>query len=126
MVRSRSSAKAAGSRLERSVADYLRMHVSRFVDRMPKYGAKDRGDIGNVETFNGLPVAVELKDYGGRFLVGTWLTEVEIERLNLPNAIAGVVVAKRRGTTDPGRQVVFMTVDDLVALLSGKRPGKSS
>ena len=126
MVRSRSSAKAAGSRHERSVADYLRAHVSRFIDRQPKYGANDRGDIGNVETFNSLPVAVEAKDYGGRFLVGAWLTEVEVERLNLPNAIAGVVVAKRRGTTDPGRQVVFMTVDDLVALLSGKRPGKSS
>ncbi|KII26546.1 hypothetical protein M707_27155 [Arthrobacter sp. AK-YN10] len=126
MPRSRSSAKAAGSRHERSVADYLRAHVSRFIDRQPKYGANDRGDIGNVETFNGLPVAVEAKDYGGRFLVGTWLTEVEVERLNLPDAIAGVVVAKRRGTTDPGRQVVFMTVDDLVALLSGKRPGKSS
>ena len=125
VVRSRVSAKAAGSRHERSVADYLRAHVSRFIDRQPKYGANDRGDIGNVETFNNLPVAVEAKDYGGRFLVGAWLTEVEVERLNLPNAIAGVVVAKRRGTTDPGRQVVFMTVDDLVALLSGKRPGNS-
>ncbi|UXM90920.1 hypothetical protein [Paenarthrobacter sp. JL.01a] len=108
------------------MADYLRAHVSRFIDRQPKYGANDRGDIGNVETFNDEPVAVQCKDYGGRFLVGTWLTEVEIQRLNLPGAVAGVVVAKRRGTTDPGRQVVFMTVDDLVALLSGKRPGKSS
>lgn len=126
MPRSRSSAKAAGSRHARSVTDYLRVHVSRFIEKMPLYGGKDRGDAANVETFNQLPVAVEFKDYGGRFLVGTWLTEVEVERLNLPNAIAGVVVAKRRGTTDPGRQVVFMTVDDLVALLSGKRPGKSS
>ena len=126
MPRSMSSAKAAGSRHARSVTDYLRVHVSRFIEKMPLYGGKDRGDAANVETFNQLPVAVEFKDYGGRFLVGTWLTEVEIERLNLPNAIAGVVVAKRRGTTDPGRQVVLMTVDDLVALLSGKRPGNSS
>lgn len=125
VVRSRVSAKAAGSRHARSVTDYLRVHVSRFIEKMPLYGGKDRGDAANVETFNELPVAVEFKDYGGRFLVGTWLTEVEVERLNLPNAVAGVVVAKRRGTTDPGRQVVFMTVDDLVALLSGKRPGNS-
>ena len=75
MSRSRASAKAAGSRHERVIADYLAEHVSRFVDRMPKYGAKDRGDIGNVETFNQLPVAVEAKDYGGRLEAGAWLKE---------------------------------------------------
>lgn len=121
MSRSRASAKAAGSRHERSVADYLKAHVSRFVDRMPKYGAKDRGDILNVETFNKLPIAVEAKDYGGRLEAGTWLREAETERINL-NAVAGLVIAKRRGTTDPGRQIVLMEVDDLVALLTGKRP----
>ena len=121
MSRSRASAKAAGSRHERSVADYLRVHVSRFVDRMPKYGAKDRGDIGNVETFNQLPVAVEAKDYGGRLEAGTWLKEAETERINL-GAIAGLVIAKRRGITDPGRQIVLMEVDDLIAILTGNRP----
>lgn len=88
---------------------------------MPKYGAKDRGDILNVETFNELPIAVEAKDYGGRLEAGTWLREAETERINL-NAVAGLVIAKRRGTTDPGRQIVLMEVDDLVALLTGKRP----
>lgn len=119
--RSQASAKAAGSRHERSVADYLKLHVSRFVDRMPKYGAKDRGDILNVETFNELPVAVEAKDYGGRLEAGTWLREAETERINL-RAVAGLVIAKRRGTTDPGKQIVLMEVDDLIALLTGKRP----
>lgn len=121
MPRSRASAKAAGSGHERSIADYFKAHVSRFVDRMPKYGAKDRGDVLNVETFNDLPVAVECKEYGGRLMVGPWLGEAETERLNL-GAIAGVVVAKRRGTTKPGEQIVLMTVDDLVALLTGARP----
>lgn len=120
--RSRSSAKAAGSNLERSIADYLKEHVSRFIDRMPKYGANDRGDITNVETFNDQPVAVECKEYGGRIMPGPWTTEAEVERLNLPGAIAGVVIAKRRGTTHPGQQFVLMTVDDLVAILTGKRP----
>lgn len=119
--RSRASAKAAGSRHERVVADYLKLHVSRFVDRMPKYGAKDRGDILNVETFNELPVAVEAKDYGGRIEAGTWLREAETERINL-RAVAGLVIAKRRGTTEPGKQIVLMEVDDLIALLTGKRP----
>ena len=121
MTRSRASAKAAGSSHERSIADYFKTHVSRFVDRMPKYGAKDRGDILNVETFNELPVAVECKEYGGRLLTGAWLGEAETERVNL-GAIAGVVIAKRRGTTQPGEQIVLMTVDDLVAILTGTRP----
>lgn len=121
MSRSRASAKAAGSRHERVIADYLAEHVSRFVDRMPKYGAKDRGDIGNVETFNQLPVAVEAKDYGGRLEAGAWLKEAETERVNL-GAIAGLVIAKRRGITTPGRQIVLMEVDDLIAILTGRRP----
>lgn len=120
--RNRSSAKAAGSSLERSVADYLKLHVSRFIDRMPKRGALDRGDIVNVETFNELPVAVECKEFGGRLMPGPWVAEAETERRNLPGAIAGVVIAKRRGTTNPGQQYVVMCVDDFIAILAGKRP----
>ena len=37
-------------------------------------------------------------------------------------ALCGVVIAKRRGTTDPGAQYVLMTVNDLIALLTGHRP----
>jgi len=121
MTRSRSSAKAAGANHERSIADYFKANVSRFVDKMPKYGARDRGDILNVETFNSLPVAVECKEYGGRLMVGPWLTEAETERGHL-GAVAGVVIAKRRGTTDPGAQIVLMTTRDLVAILTGTRP----
>jgi hypothetical protein len=121
VTRSRQSAKAAGARHERVIADYFKAHVSRFVDKMPKYGAADRGDILNVETFNEKAVAVECKDYGGRIEAGTWLGEAETERVNL-GAVAGLVIAKRRGTTAPGEQIVLMTVDDLVAILTGKRP----
>lgn len=121
MTRTRSSAKAAGSKHARSIADYLQKHVSRFIDKMPLYGAKDRGDVANVETFNELPVAVEAKDYGGRLEAGTWLREAETERINL-GAVASVVIAKRRGVTAPGKQIVLMEVDDLCALLTGKRP----
>ena len=121
MTRTRASAKAAGSRHARSIADYLQEHVSRFVDKMPLYGSKDRGDVANVETFNELPVAVEAKDYGGRIEAGTWLKEASAERVNL-GAVAGLVIAKRRGVTDPGSQIVLMEVRDLVAILTGKRP----
>lgn len=120
MTRSRASAKAAGSKHERVIADYFRKYVSRFIDKMPKYGANDRGDIANVETFNELPIAVECKDYGGQLKVGTWLAEAEVERINL-KAVAGVVIAKRRGVTHAGDQIVLMTVDDFVAIVTGKR-----
>jgi hypothetical protein len=120
-ARSRRSAKAAGSGHERSIADYLKLYVSRFIDRMVKRGAKDVGDLCNVETFNELPVAVECKDYGGRIEAGAWLAEAEVERINL-GAVAGVVVAKRRGVTAPGSQIVLMTVDDFIGILTGSRP----
>lgn len=120
MTRNRSSAKAAGSRFERLVADYLRDHVSEFIDRRVKTGAKDKGDIAGLRS-HGNRVVVEAKDYGGRFLLGPWLTEVDIERGN-DDAAVGVVVIKRRATTDPGDQVVAMTLRDLVALLTGERP----
>lgn len=120
MSRSRASAKAAGSSLERQTADYLAKHVSEFIDRRVKTGAADRGDIVNLRA-QGQKVVVECKNYGGRFEVGSWLTEADIERGN-DDAAAGLVVAKRRGTTDPGDQVVFMTLRDLVAILTGVRP----
>ena len=120
MSRNHASARAAGARFERTVADYLAAHVSEFIDRRVKTGAKDKGDLVNVRAF-GKRVVVEAKDYGGRFLLGPWLREVDIERGN-DDAVAGVVVIKRRGCSDPGDQVVAMTVRDLVALLTGERP----
>lgn len=120
MSRSRASAKAAGSWLERAIADYLAAHVDDRIDRRVKTGAKDKGDIGGLRHM-GQRVVVECKEYGGRLLAGEWLKEAEVERGN-DDAGVGLVVAKRRGTTDPGDQFVLMTVRDLVALLTGERP----
>lgn len=120
MTRSRASAKQAGSSFERSIADYLRDYVDDRIDRRVKTGAKDRGDIGGVRTPHSGRVVVECKEYGGRLAVTPWLREAEIERGN-DDALVGLVVAKRRGTTDPADQTVLMTVRDLVALLTGER-----
>lgn len=120
MTRNHRSAKAAGSRFERLVADYLAEHVDDRIDRRVKTGAKDRGDIAGLRHMGGR-VVVECKDYGGRTLLGPWLREVDIERGN-DDAIAGVVAIKRRANADPGDQVVAMTLRDLVALLTGERP----
>jgi hypothetical protein len=121
MTRTRASAKAAGARFERSVADYLAEHVDDRIDRRVKTGAKDRGDVGGLRHM-GSRVVVECKDYGGRLVPALWVGEADVERRN-DDADVGLVVAKRRGTADPGDQYVLMTLRDLVALLTGERPG---
>lgn len=119
MSRTRASAKAAGASFERSLADWLAKHVDDRIDRRVKNGAKDRGDIGGLRHMGGR-VVIECKDYGGRLMSGPWIQEAEVERGN-DDALAGIVIAKRRGTTRPGDQYVLMTVDNLTALLTGNR-----
>ena len=119
MSRTRASAKAAGARFERTIADHLAAKVDDRIDRRVKTGAKDRGDIGGLRHMGGR-VVIECKDYGGVLKAGPWMNEAEIERGN-DDALAGVVIAKRRGTSDPADQWVLMTVRELTALLTGER-----
>lgn len=102
------------------VADYLAAHVDDRIDRRVKTGAKDRGDIGGLRAF-GRRVVVEVKDCA-KLEVGSWLREAEVERGN-DDAVAGVVVAKRRGKGAPADLLVMMTLADFVALQTGCRPG---
>ena len=118
MSRSRRSAKQAGATFERVISDVLKEHVSEFIDRKVRTGAKDQGDIANLRSAHDLRVTVEAKNYGGRFEVGTWLKEVEEERQNAGDDL-GIVIAKRRGTTDPLDQVCFMDVRTLIGLVTG-------
>lgn len=120
MSRTRASAKAAGGRFERQVADYLAAHVDDRIDRRVKTGAKDRGDIAGLRHM-GERLVIEAKDYGGRILASEWIREAQTEASN-DDAVAGLVVAKRRGTRNPGDQFVLMTLADLVALMNGRRP----
>ena len=119
MTRTRASARAAGSRHERAVADYLAAHVDERVDRRVKTGAKDRGDIAALRA-HGQRVVVECKDTRS-ILVGAYLHEAELERGN-DDALAGLVVCKRTGKSDPADAVVLMTLRDLAALITGTRP----
>ena len=118
MTRNRASAKQAGSRFERTTADYLRDNLSEFIDRKVRTGAKDTGDIANVRTAKGRKVTVECKDYGGQLKLPEWIRESELERHN-DGADVSVVIAKRRGTAKPGEQWVILTVDGLMELLRG-------
>lgn len=122
MPRNRQSAKKAGTAFETAIAAYLARELeSDYIERRRLTGANDRGDITGVRDSRGQRLVLELKDYGGRLTPGPWVEEAHIEMGN-DSAVAGVVVAKRRGTTNPGAQFVLMTVNDLIALIRGDRP----
>lgn len=116
--RTRASAKKAGSSFERAQADWLaaRLDDDR-IDRRVKGGVKDRGDIGGVRTIRGGRVVIECKNTARIDLPG-WLREAEIERGN-DDAVIGVVMHKKRGTTDPAEQYVTMTAETFARLIEG-------
>ena len=115
MTRSRSSAKAAGARFEKLIADAWAWHLKDDrIERRVTNGAKDRGDIGGIRTRTGQRLVVECKDVATLNLSG-WVTEAHFEAIN-DNAVAGVVVHKRRGTMNPLDQYVTMTLGDLLRI----------
>ena len=121
MARNRQSAKAAGAAAERAVADYMaRQLQDDRIDRRVKTGAKDTGDIGGIRIHQQRMV-VEVKNCAKTSL-SAWVAEAHTEAGH-DDALLGVVVAKRVGTTDPGRWYVHMTLDDLLALMTGHRHG---
>lgn len=122
MTRSRSSAKAAGSRFERSIADWLAANVDDRIDRRVKSGSKDRGDIGGVRlspALGGGRVVIECKDVA-KLSLGTWYSEAVTEMGN-DDAVVAAVVHKRVGKGNPSDQWVTLTLGDLRALLIGER-----
>ena len=121
MTRNRKSAKSAGRQFETRTADYLRrvLHAE-HIEVRARNGNKDRGDISGLVHMGGR-IVIECKDYGGQIKAGPWVEEAHTEAGN-DDALAGLVIAKRRGTTNPGAQYVLCTVNDLIALLDGHRP----
>ena len=118
MTRNRASAKKAGTSFERLVANHLAEHVDDRIDRRVKTGAADKGDIAGLR-IHGQRVILECKSVT-KLALGTWVREAEVERGN-DDAIAGWVVHKRRGTTDPGDQYVTGTLRDLIAIITGRQ-----
>ena len=118
MTRSRATARKAGTSFERLVADYLRDVVDDRIDRRAKTGSKDRGDIGGVRIWT-QRVVLECKDVS-KIALSQWAAEAEVERGN-DDALAGVVVHKRRGKGRAADQWVTMTLGDFASLLNGNR-----
>jgi hypothetical protein len=118
-ARTRRSAKAAGARFERQVADYLAEHVDDRIDRRAKNGSKDRGDLAGLR-IHGLRLVAECKNTARPDLASA-LREAETERAN-DDALAALVISKRHGIGNPAEQLVTLRLVDLAALLTGQRP----
>ena len=119
VTRNHRSAKSAGSRFEREIADALAQALDDDrIDRRPKTGAKDRGDIGGVR-LHSQRVVIECKNTA-KMALPQWTKEARTEAGN-DDALVGIVVSKRHGVGDPLQQWVHMTVADLVAILTGEK-----
>jgi hypothetical protein len=87
------------------------------IDRRTLTGRNDRGDITGIHTIFGARVVIECKDVATLNFSG-WLREAATEAAN-DDAPYGIVIAKRRGITDPAEQYAVMTLATLAALLLG-------
>ena len=92
--------KAKGTAAETAVVNWLRDHLlerdARYIERRTLQGAKDTGDIA------GLPgIVIEVKNHAKHDLPG-WLKELQTEVDNA-HATLGLLVIKKRGTTDPSQ-----------------------
>lgn len=116
--RKRATARDAGARMERLVAEFLAFRLADDrIERRTRNGAHDRGDIAGVRTIRGGRVVIECKDTTRQELAA-WLREAEIERGN-DDAVVGVVAHKKRGTANPADQYVTMTLETFARLLEG-------
>ena len=72
MTRSRKTAREAGTKFERLIADWLKVRLNNDnIDRRTRNGRLDRGDIGQVRAALGGRVVLELKDPATTF-PGGW------------------------------------------------------
>lgn len=118
MTRTRQSAKTAGARFERQIADHLDSRLPGRIDKQPRTGAKDKGDIAGVTTADGRPIAIECKNVA-RTQLANWIHEAHTEADNL-GAAAGIIIHKRHGRSAADAQWVTMTVADLIAILANQ------
>lgn len=102
--------KAKGTAAEVAVVRYLQEHGFPHVERRALAGVNDRGDV------SGLPgCVVEVKSCK-KHEPAQWLDELEVEMRNA-RAYQGVVVFKRRGTTDPAKWFALMPFGQWVDLV---------
>jgi hypothetical protein len=119
MTRTRASAKNAGTAFETLIASHLAEQLADDrIERRARTGGKDRGDIAGVR-LAGRRLTIECKNVARLNLPG-WITEAQTEADNdstPTNTAIGIVIHKRRGTQNPARQYVTMTVAELTTII---------
>jgi len=104
-----SKQRAKGTAFETSIVRYLQEWWP-HAERRALHGTEDKGDI------TGTPGIVwECKNHK-TLQLAEWLRETEQERENA-HAYIGVLVAKRRGVTDPAQQYAIIPLHAMVRLL---------
>lgn len=99
-----SKAKQKGTAAETAVVNYLKSKGRKHIERRSLNGSLDRGDISGMHG-----VVMEVKNHA-RMELSQWLSELEVEMGN-DNAETGVVIHKKKGTTDVGQWYATMPVD---------------
>lgn len=107
-----SKAKQKGTAAETAVVKYLKEKGYVNCERRSLNGVNDRGDIAGIES-----VVIEVKNHA-RMELAQWISELLVEIAN-DNADTGVVIHKKRGTTNVGQWYATMPVDIWVDLLNG-------
>lgn len=99
-----SKSKQKGTAAETAVVNWLKAKGRKHVERRSLSGNNDRGDIA------GIPgVVLEIKNHA-RMELSQWLSELEVEMLN-DKADTGVVIHKKKGTTDVGKWYATMSAE---------------
>lgn len=105
------AAKAKGSAFERAVTEYLRARGKR-AQRIPAGAADDQADIF---VFDPTWPAIQVKNHA-KFDLAGWVRDAEQQAENAGRT-AGIVWAKKRGTTDPGKCYVIMSGEAFMTLM---------
>jgi hypothetical protein len=105
-----SKSKQKGTAAETSVVKYLKENGFVHAERRALTGTNDKGDITGCG-----PVVFEVKNHKAMDLAG-WLKELQTETVNA-EANTGCVVAKKRGTTNPGDWYAVLPFEWFVHLL---------
>ena len=105
-----SKQRAKGTAAETAVVKYLQANGFPHAERRALHGTADKGDITGCG-----PLVFEVKNHAKLDLAG-WVKELEAEMANA-KVDTGAVVAKKRGTTDPGEWYAVLPFRILVGLL---------
>lgn len=112
--------KARGTAAETAVLRHVREHGFPWAERLALSGAADQGDISLLP---GRLVILEVKAHAvaatgqpGEQLLAEWMRQAEAERDNA-GADHGVLVVKRKGTTDAGKWWTYVTAGTFATLL---------